>query len=359
MKGTAFSLVFGSDGMTSRASGGRDVREVLRAVHAGAWRVSPPPLNVTLDEIAAVLPMLFRSGSAGLVWPRLRDRIDPASAPALALGVAYQAQQDANARVARAIVEVVRHVREAGIEPVLVKGWAVSRHYPSPAIRLCGDIDLIVRPDEYGAAEAALRQLGHLGAAVDLQDAPVWQDRRGPSLRDGVQTVVLDDVPVTVPSHEAHLRLLCLHTLIHGASRPLWLCDVALMLETRPAAFDWARCLGDDRRRRGWVLTALRLAHDALGADIAGTPVTDAPESPRWLIPALLRQWEAATTQPLPVGRGIVAHPRLLLPALRERWQNPIRATVTCGLPFNALPRFPIQCAAVLVRGTQFLRHGD
>ncbi len=49
------------------------------------------------------------------------------------------------------------------------------------------------------------------------------------------QLVNLDGVDVRVPGLEDHLGILCLHLLHHGAFRPLWLCDIAAALETRPA----------------------------------------------------------------------------------------------------------------------------
>lgn len=50
--------------------------------------------------------------------------------------------------------ELVSLLREAGIEPVILKGTATAAHYPKPEYRCMGDVDLMVRPAQY---EDALR----------------------------------------------------------------------------------------------------------------------------------------------------------------------------------------------------------
>jgi hypothetical protein len=50
--------------------------------------------------------------------------------------------------------------------------------------------------------------------------------------------VELNGAKIRILGAEDHLRLLCLHLLKHGAWRPLWLCDVAAALESRPSSFD-------------------------------------------------------------------------------------------------------------------------
>src|SRR5690348_11322211 len=46
-------------------------------------------------------------------------------------------------------------LRALQIEPILLKGWSVARHYPDPATRHLGDIDLMVRKDHLGKAKQA------------------------------------------------------------------------------------------------------------------------------------------------------------------------------------------------------------
>lgn len=56
--------------------------------------------------------------------------------------------------------------------------------------------------------------------------------------------IKLGETSIRVPAAEDHFRLVAIHLLSHGAWRPLWLCDIAAMLEDLPQDFNWGRCLG-------------------------------------------------------------------------------------------------------------------
>jgi hypothetical protein len=142
----------------------------------------------------------------------------------------------------------------------------------------------------------------------------------------------------------------------HGIWRPLWLCDVAAMVEGLPSDFDWDCFLSGNERYSEWVRASLGLASTLLGARLPDTPLLkDALRLPRWLAPATLKQWgigvgasqHGALRTSLP---SLVRNPPLLLRELRAHWQNPIEATIDLGGPFNELPRLPFQFAAVLRR---------
>jgi hypothetical protein len=168
------------------------------------------------------------------------------------------------------------------------------------------------------------------------------------------QLVPLRGSAIRIPAAEDHLVILIRHFLRHNAWRPLWLCDIAAALESRPADFDWDRCLSGSRRHTGWVICTLKLAHQLLGADIAHTPVADhALHLPSWLLPAVKRQWDrciGAGERP-PVVPCLAAHwhhPRRLLAEVRARWDMPIAASVALDAPFNEFPRFPWQLGLAL-----------
>ena len=129
--------------------------------------------------------------------------------------------------------------------------------------------------------------------------------------------------------------------LRHGVSRPLWLCDVALAVEMRPPDFDWARCLGPSRRVAHWVICAIGLANRLLGARVNDTPFSArAGHLPRWLAPAVLRQWGKEHRALAPLASHL-RHPGRLLAEMPAHWPNGIQATVALRRSFNAWPRLP------------------
>jgi hypothetical protein len=158
---------------------------------------------------------------------------------------------------------------------------------------------------------------------------------------------------------EDHLRILCLHLLKHWAGRPLWLCDVAAALESRPSHFDWDRCLGKDQRRANWILCTIKLAHQLLGARLGNIPLRD-QNVPAWLIPSVMEQWNAPSAPNLPLALGQIRkhllEPTKLLKDLHKRWPNPIQATMDAGAPLNGMLRLPLQIRSCCVRAVRLLR---
>ena len=88
------------------------------------------------------------------------------------------------------------------------------------------------------------------------------------------ESIELGGTSIRVPSAEDHLRLVAIHFLSHGAWRPVWLCDIAAMLEDLPQDFDWDRCLGNEPRIARWVTSVIELAHRLLGACVDRVPST-------------------------------------------------------------------------------------
>ena len=187
----------------------------------------------------------------------------------------------------------LRRCRAAGVEPLLAKGWAVARLYPEPGLRPYGDIDLFVRPEEYSAAETALAGFRPRRLLLDLQRGfPDLADHPLQEVFAHSQVAECGGVQVRIVGPEDQLRHLCVHLLRHGAWRPLWLCDVAAAVESVDVTFDWDYCLRGKRQRTQAVICAIGLAHQLLGARIEHTPLADrARRLPRWLVPAVLRQW--------------------------------------------------------------------
>ena len=161
-----------------------------------------------------------------------------------------------------------------------------------------------------------------------------------------------------IPCPEDHLRLLCLHFLEHGGCRPVWLCDVAAMLEAETDGFDWNLCLGDDPVTTHWICIVIALAQKLLGAKIGSVPEEyRETKLPTWLVPTILRQW----SKPLSEHRApelfshVLRHtPNKIGSAVFARWPDPITARFQAGAWYDERPRWPYQVAYFLRKGAAF-----
>jgi hypothetical protein len=318
----------------------------VAALLQGAWRAEPEPTSLGVEALGGLSPALERGGVAGLAWNRVRRRPELAASPAGArlLGqFRHQALQ--RALHEQALLEALRRLDQVGEAAILAKGWAASRLYPTAGFRPCGDIDLYVGVEGHARAFAALaggRPLPvdlHRGLA-DLSD----RDAKGVWSRTRIVAP-----GVRVPGAEDELRLLSLHMLRHGASRPLWLCDVAAAIEARPDAFDWGWFLSGSPRRTEAALVGLHLAGQLLGARLEGVPPM---RCPRWVAAATLRAWQGPYRREPFLSQVRRAPAR----ALREHWPGPIEATLATAGRFDAWPRLPRQlayAAARMLRGAR------
>lgn len=326
----------------------------------GAWRQTLPELDLSAAQLEAVTPQLLWSGSAGLGWRRISATDLRTTAAATKLQQAYRLQSLYAGLHETEIEQVIGLLHAAGVEPLLIKGRAAAEFYPDRGLRPYGDIDLCFEINQYAKALAVLRSPE--GTAINVDPHDGLDGFYGLSLDDMLmrsQRIRVGQIEVRVPCFEDHFRILCIHFLKHGAWRPLSLCDVAAALESRPMVVNWERCLGNDRRRADWVACAIGLAHQLLGARVDDAPAT--PRSgrlPRWLIPAVLRQWQKPHPESNETSELLVTYlrkPSLWKTELAKRWPNPIRATMYFSGPFNEFPRLPFQLGNVLIQGARFV----
>jgi hypothetical protein len=264
----------------------------------------------------------------------------------------------------RELADVVRALEAAGIEALIVKGWAAARLYAEPGLRPYGDIDVCVGSAQHSAAREALAGSLpsvdvdlHCGLAVNsrmIADLPSFETAWGRASR-----ACLEDTEIRLLAPEDHLALLCVHLLTHGAWRPLWLCDVAAVLESLSDEFDWDRCLGGSRRLATWVGSTVALAERLLRAQPKHAPPTR-HRPPRWLEPAVLRQWGSP---PVHYPGNLIAlstsayfRPSRAVRTIRAHWVDPVTASMLPGSSFNGLPRLPFQLRFVAWKAARFLR---
>jgi hypothetical protein len=321
---------------------------------SGCWRDRQDPIDISARDLEVVTDLLYNSGGIGLAWWRIHESDLKTGPCGELLHQGYRLQALKSPINEERIVKAYRLLRDAGVEPILVKGWSAAGFYPHRTLRAYGDIDLVVRPAEYRAAREVLKRDEAGTWWVDLHNGlPELDDRPVDGLFERSQTVTLNDVEVRVLSYEDHLALLAIHLLKHGAWRPLWLCDIAAMVESLPAGFDRKICFGSNQRQAAWIATAITLAHQLLGADVErillSRPVKDLPE---WLVRAVLEQWgnlfqpDHLPVQPRPLLAYSLRRPKRLLREIRERWPDPIVATFNLRGQFNNFPRLPYQLGA-------------
>jgi hypothetical protein len=328
------------------------------------WAKASEPLGLSVAELSRAAPRLLKSGGGALGWSRIRKTILADSTSGAELHEAYRLHTlEAEVNVAR-IKKAFALLEKAGLNPVLVKGWAIARIYPELGLRPYGDIDVCVPHSEFAQASALLERPSFWGLPIDLHEgfASLGADSDQEFLQQS-RRIQLDDVEVTVLSPEHHLRALCVHMLRHGAFRPLWLVDIAVALENRPANFDWELCMGNDPVRAGWVECAIGLAHQLLGARTEDTPMAEqADRLPRWLVKRVLKSWSNPQTQSHGIERHVapmkkyLRDPRGLVADLKNRWPDPIEASISIRAPFNRLPRWPFQLAHCFVRAVGFAK---
>lgn len=336
----------------------------IAATLSGSWRTDPPSFSLSERTFERIVPLLIESGAGSLAWWRLSHSNFKDSESVAELENTYRSQRLLAKVNVQRLETIIRALQDDGINPLLVKGWSLARLYPELALRPIGDVDLFLHPDEYALADSLVRSLNSK-IPVDLH--AISHARKNTTQLDGAtleelnarcQRVPLGDVTVRILAPEDQLRLVCLHFLRHGAWRPLWLCDIAVALETRPTDFDWKLVLGKNPQA-DWIACALGAAHQLLGARVEDTPAaTRSQNLPRWLIPTILARWENPNPRlydyPEPISSAWRS-PSKLARAPIQRWRDPIRATVRMGGAFDESPRFFYQLTDFLSRGTRFL----
>lgn len=337
---------------------------LLAKLLARSWRCeSPPPLDISPQDLADVLPLLVGSGASALVFRRLRGSGIEGSAPYEELRQATRLQTLQAAIHEESIASAFRVARAEGAEPILLKGWAVARLYPESWLRPAGDLDLLFRPVERARAEAALRAPDcGVFSVVDLKHSAFdsLTGREWEGLYERSESIQLAGESVRVLGRDDQFRYLCEHLWKHSAYRPIWLCDVAAALESRGPGFDWEQCLDGNKLIINRVGCAVGMACRLLGAEAGDLPnEVLSVKPPEWLVTEVLKQWESPCTEdhlPEELMAISLKHPSRVIPALLARWPDPIRASVGTRTYFDNRIRLPKQLTFFTAQATRFLR---
>lgn len=242
--------------------------------------------------------------------------------------------------------------RDAGIEPILIKGLAAGRYYPDNEPRIFIDLDLSVASADFAKATRIVRSEAADGLAIDLHrelrhlDSVPWDD-----LYENSREIELGGGMVRVLRPEDHLRVLCVHWLTDGGSNRDRLRDIYYAVTNRDADFDWDRLLNIvTPTRRRWIVCTLGLASKFLGLDLSGTPVSAAVEDlPGWLADTVEKEW-AADVKFVPLEVVIARRENIMQQLGRRLWPNPVWATVQAEGSFDAPTRVHYQIANIVRR---------
>lgn len=333
-----------------------DIAETLK----GSWRNEVAPLWCDARGLEGLLTPLIASGCGCLVWRRIHgNNVLADSRAGRILQDLWRLNAMQFAAREKALGTLLRYLADAGVRPILLKGLSAARLYPDHRVRPVGDIDLLVPPGQHELATSALLKMFADGTIVpfDLSHSASELDERSfDDIASRCATISFGTESVMVLGPEDNLRFLCLHFLLHGGGRAIWLCDVAAAVESRPKKFNWEICQGDDPDKAEWISYTVALAHELLDARIDDTPVLDnANKVPHWLRRSIVQCWNTRTTgnmdgpnAPVPSPLKMVAFAR----AVRQRWPDPVSAAMRVGgrpetlSPFSCQLRWSLRRAA-------------
>ena len=250
------------------------------------------------------------------------------------------------------IVEAFNAFRDAGVEPILIKGWAAARNYPEEKPRFFGDIDLAVSKEEYDLAERLLYEETFPKVGIDLHkelrhlDIVSWS-----MLFNRTELIEIDGTDIRILRPEDHFRVLCVHWLTDGGAYKERLWDIYYAVENRPKTFDWDLCLKSvSATRQKWIVTTIAIAHKYLDLDVTSLPFSvDAENIPRWMTKCLETEWSSEIRlRPL---HTCLHEPRLLARQVLKRLPgNPIQATIDVEGEFDDGWRLPKQIGSMTRR---------
>lgn len=212
---------------------------------------------------------------------------------------------------------------QAGLSPLLIKGWSTVRLYPGDSGRRLGDIDLCFHPDEIEAAVELKARHPDALATVDLhQSVPDLPDRSWNELIERSVQVSLQNESIRILAPEEHLRLTCRHLVRHGLKAERMWNDVRVLLQTRSATFDWDECLRGDEVTSNWVRAICDLVQSQESNRFPERP--EPKRCPKWFqrVVTMIR-----TTDREKRSLGFYfRHPRIGIKVLMFRTFNPVRA---------------------------------
>lgn len=297
---------------------------LLKYIKAGLQGATPLDFNQSSrDEVdwEYFTGKAIRQGVAPLLYGTIGQAAAGCGVPEAALRRlerSYYATAAYNLRLFRRLKAALESFQDAGVGVLVLKGPVLaSLTYPNFAVRPIGDLDLLIRPEDYERACGLLKGLGYcldpsvpqLGSDEMVDYAHCFSQVRfwshdgtviethfsllniGPPKEDTAviwrRSLGFEGVGFQgrMPSPEDMLIHLCLHAIQHNYSKLLYFCDIASLLTRYGDRLDWGYLTAAvaRRRMRPLVYNTLLLTRELLGVS--------APEAAlSALKPGLLRQ---------------------------------------------------------------------
>jgi hypothetical protein len=306
------------------------VRSVGRSLARALWRFWDPDARLVLSasDWSALTPVLLAHGMGAFARRHKLDgqRIHSARARA----------DQQRAKQALSLLD------KAEVRYLVGGGFSCAGLYPEAGLRPLDRLELLLDSTDLTRAEHALQRSELRVDYRPLGAAPFTALLERSRTHEALQARCL--------GAEDELRLALLRM---NAVEPLWLCDVAVLLERGPQSLDVERVLSASP----WNACAIQLARDVLGARIP-TGLAHAIPAQRpsaWIEHSLLTRWgRPATTLDKPAF-AYVRQPKLWTTVLRDRLPDPIQvnasthASPQCG-PLRAGLGVAVVAARQLVR---------
>ncbi|MFD1771641.1 nucleotidyltransferase family protein [Sphingobacterium suaedae] len=284
----------------------------LELLRAGLWNREPDLeclLPLTSNEWSAVHDLAKKQTVEGLVFAgvqKLNDLQHVDRQMIYRLVIRVEAIERANSRMNDVIMEQSAFFSQQSLNPILLKGQGVARHYIEPLRRVCGDIDwYFSSPEEFRAAFDLLIKTG-IRPSVDRSGNFVYNwkgqvvdhhrkmfDSYGPFSRRSLQEIerelnpvnyMVQGCPVMVPAPTVEVIQVTLHILKHMLAFGVGIrqiCDIARLYVAHAHSVDgqMLKKVYQSLRVDKWVNLLHNTLVNSLGMSTSLLPFGDCPPS--------------------------------------------------------------------------------
>lgn len=108
------------------------------------------------EDMHVVANIINRNGILLTVYHKLSADLQKQLAPTYYAAVKQAVTQEHEGKL------ILKALSDAGFNCIALKGWELRKLYPEPTMRQMADLDILVRPYEYGRIKAVMNQLGYI-----------------------------------------------------------------------------------------------------------------------------------------------------------------------------------------------------